>query len=259
MPAATSDHPRTVHVEHCMGTVFTIDIRDSGDWTAPIAAVCKWLHHVDSVFSTYRPDTDISRIRRGELPLDAAASEVADVLDLCARAQRETDGYFTAIVDGVLDPTGLVKGWSIERASEILRGYGSGNHAVNGGGDMQVAGYAAAGTPWRIGISDPDDTGQILAVVTGTDFAVATSGTNERGAHIVNPFTGAPASDIAAVTVVGRSLTQVDAYATAAFARGAAALAWLDGLPGYEGLVVALDGAVTRTAGFDDGMAAAGH
>ena len=245
-----SGRPRTVHVEHCMGTVFTIDIRDTGDWGDAVADVCRWLHFVDAVFSTYRPDSDISRIRRGELGPDDAAAEVDEVLDLCAQMQRETGGYFTALIDGQLEPTGLVKGWSTERASQLLRAHGSDNHVVNGGGDMQVAGEASPGEPWRVGISDPRDTQHVLTVVSGRDFAVATSGTGERGAHILNPFTGAPAVELAAVTVVGPTLTRVDAYATAAFVMGEGALRWLDSVPDHQGLVVTPNDRVTRTQGF---------
>ena len=75
---------RTVHAERCMGTVFTIDIRDPGEWTPAIASVVTWLHRVDATFSTYRPDSDICRIRRGELGVADADPLVDEVLDRCA-------------------------------------------------------------------------------------------------------------------------------------------------------------------------------
>src|SRR5205085_9062412 len=115
-------------------------------------------------------------------------------------------GYFSPFWDGAVNPTGLVKGWAIERASEILRTHGSANHAVNGGGDMQLAGEAGPGSPWRVGIADPFDRTRVLTVVSGRDVAVATSGTAERGAHIVDPRSGAPATDLAAVTGGGPAL-----------------------------------------------------
>jgi thiamine biosynthesis lipoprotein len=162
----------------------------------------------------------------------------------------ETDGYFSALWRGEIDPTGLVKGWAIERASLLLRAHGSDNHAVNGGGDMQIAGEASPGRPWRVGISDPLDRTRVLTVVTGRDFAVATSGIAERGPHIVNPFTGTPATDLASVTVVGPELTRVDSYATAAFAMGANAQRWVEALPGHDALIVSSAGVTTATAGF---------
>lgn len=255
--SGTSDavRPRTVHVEHCMGTVFSIDIRDSdirenGNWRAAIDDVVAWLHRVDAVFSTYRPDSDISRMRRGELSRAGADPLVAEVLDRCERIRVETAGYFSAYRDGRVDPTGLVKGWAIEQASCRLRSWGSANHAVNGGGDMQLAGEAAPGQPWRVGISDPLRRTRVLTVVAGRDIAVASSGTAERGAHILDPHTGRPAVALAGVTVVGTSLTLVDAYATAAFARGVGARDWVEELPGHEALVVDANGRLSSTTGF---------
>jgi thiamine biosynthesis lipoprotein len=172
------------------------------------------------------------------------------VLDLCADVQAATDGCFTALTDGGLDPTGLVKGWAIERASHILRSNGAANHAINGGGDIQLAGEASPGEPWTVGIADPADRQRILTTVTGRDFAVATSGVAERGPHIIDPFTGQPASKLLAATVVGPSLTYADAYATAAFVMGPAALDWAERIPGYELIVVTPDSAISASSGW---------
>jgi thiamine biosynthesis lipoprotein len=233
-----------------MGTAFTIDIRDAGRWDDAIVEVISWLHRVDAVFSTYRSDSDISRIRRGELRVIDADPEVGTVLELCAKVQTSTGGYFTATPNGRLDPTGLVKGWAIERASELLRQHGSANHAVNGGGDLQLAGEAAFGHPWRVGIADPRNRSRIMTVVTGRDFAVATSGTSERGAHLLDPFTGRAATSLASATVAGPSLTYADAYATAAFVMGPEALRWVQTLEAYETLLVTEDGALRSSSGW---------
>lgn len=246
---SAADGPGIVHVEECMGTVFTIDIRDPGSWRDAIGEAVAWLHRVDAVFSTYNHDSDISRIRRGELAVGDADPDVGRVLDLCAQVKEETGGYFSAFPDTDIDPTGLVKGWAIEQASRLLDHHGSVNHAVNGGGDIQIAGEAAPGRPWTIGINDPLDP-RVLTTVTGHDFAIATSGTAERGAHITNPYTGIAARELASVTVVGRSLTRVDAYATAAFAMGPEALGWIRGVPGHDALLVFPNGRVASTLGF---------
>lgn len=231
------------HVEHCMGTVFSFAIADVGDWTEAIADAVGWLHQVDETFSTYRADSAISRLRLGD---DVHDPLVDEVLALCERYERETDGAFSARLPGGLDPSGLVKGWAVEWASGILREHGSSNHAVNGGGDVQLAGEAAPGRPWRVGIADPFDPTRLLTTVEGTDLAVATSGTSERGLHLVDPSTGEPAQRLASVTVTGPSLGWVDVAATAAFVKGPAAIDWLRG-QGLEGIVVDLHGTVTRT------------
>jgi thiamine biosynthesis lipoprotein len=241
---------RALHVEHCMGTVFTVDIRDPGQWDRAVNDVIAWLRRVDAVFSTYKPDSDVSRLRRGDLHLAAADPDVATVLDLCAEVQATTGGYFTAMSDGRVDPTGLVKGWAIELASELLRQHGSRNHAVNGGGDVQLAGESAPGRPWTVGISDPHDRTRVLTTISGRDFAVATSGSAERGAHIVDPFTERPATALAGATVVGPSLTLADAYATATFVMGRSATTWINSVDGYETLLVDSDRTVYASSGW---------
>ncbi len=233
-----------------MGTVFSFDIRDPGDWSAVIAAAVAWLHEADQTYSTYRDDSVVSALGRGLLILDQCSSDVQEVFTLCDQVSRDSGGFFTSTPGGHLDPSGLVKGWAIERASQLLTASGARNHAINGGGDMQLAGEPAPGRPWRVAISDPLHPGRLLTVVQGRDAAVATSGISERGAHIVNPETGLPADGLASVTVVGRSLTFVDAYATAAFAMGEAGFAWLEELDGYEVMAVRTNGRSCQSAGF---------
>ncbi|WP_326614579.1 FAD:protein FMN transferase [Streptomyces scopuliridis] len=235
-----------------MGTVFSFDIRDprTPAVEAALREAVRWLHHVDEVYSTYRPESIICRLSRGEIGLDECSPEVREVLNLCKRAVRHTGGWFSHLAGGGLDPSGLVKGWSVERASRILREAGAHNTCVNGGGDLQLGGEAAPGAPWRIGIADPLRPGEFSTVVTGRDLAIATSGETERGAHILNPHHGTPADGPASITVVGARLTMTDAYATAAFAMGEAARDWLESLHGYEGFAVTRDGGSWRTSGF---------
>jgi FAD:protein FMN transferase len=244
-----------VHVEHVMGTVVSFDLRltDEAKRPAMQAAVkdaVVWLHEVDDVFSTYRDDSQISRLGRGELRLADCNDDVAEVLDLCAAVSRETDGYFSCTFGGRLDPTGLVKGWAVQRASELLIVAGSVHHCVNGGGDIQAAGGRARGLPWQVGISHPLDRGGFASVVTVTDGAVATSGTAERGLHVVDPHTGRPVETLASVTLVGPDLIRTDAYATAALAMGESARSWVESLAGYEGFAVAADGSGWWTSGY---------
>jgi thiamine biosynthesis lipoprotein len=240
------------HVEHAMGTVFSFDIRDTPtrEIGRALTEAVAWLHEVDAVFSTYREDSSISRLSRGETTVDQCPAMVAEVLDLCEEATVDTSGYFTVTPGGRLDPSGLVKGWSVERASRILHAAGARNSCVNGGGDVQVRGEASPGVPWRIGVAHPLDRNELLTVVTGRDFAVATSGTAERGAHIVNPRTGLAAEAFSSLTVTGRHLTQTDVYATAAFAMGSAARLWIGSRHGYEALAVTPDGRTWQSDGF---------
>ncbi|MFE7312234.1 FAD:protein FMN transferase [Streptomyces sp. NPDC057555] len=235
-----------------MGTVFSFDVRGpvTPAVAAALGAAVDWLHHVDRVFSPYRPDSAVSRLARGAVQPEECSAEVRSVLALCETARCATDGWFSPVAGGVLDPSGLVKGWAVEGAAERLRAAGARHVCVNGGGDLQLIGGAAPGVPWRIGIADPLRPDALCAVVTGHDLAIATSGTAERGAHILDPHTRAPARGPAALTVVGRWLTMTDAYATAAYAMGARAAGWLESLPGYEALAVTEDGRSWHTPGF---------
>ncbi|MFC9650255.1 FAD:protein FMN transferase [Streptomyces sp. NPDC059892] len=244
------------HVEHVMGTVFSFDIRDKPTTAIhdALAEAVRQLRDVDAVFSTYRPDSHISRLGRGDIRLDDCPPEVHEVLSLCAGVADVTDGWFSIVPGGpggTLDPSGLVKGWATEAASQLLSEAGAHHTCVNGGGDLQLRGRAAAGTPWRIGITHPLRPGELATVITaGHDLAVATSGTAERGAHILDPHSGTPATAFASLTLVGPRLTTTDAYATAAFARGDGARDWLETLDDHEALAVLPDGREWRTSGF---------
>ncbi|WP_354644878.1 FAD:protein FMN transferase [Kitasatospora camelliae] len=241
-----------------MGTVFSLTVRDPGpDTAAALEAVVARLHRIDAVFSPYRPGSDISRLDRGELPLDACDPEVGTVLAACREVAAETDGYFTERPGGRLDPSGWVKGWAVEEAARTLADAGCRQYCVSGGGDVQTA-----GGPWRIGVAHPHLPGRLAAVLGGHDLAVATSGTAERGAHILDPHTGRPADGPASLTLVGEpgtGIARTDAWATAAFAMGTArALAWVARTPGVEALAVLPDGTKRWTDGLPRHLPPAG-
>lgn len=231
----TDPLPGFRHVEHVMGTVFSFDIRDP-DTPARRAALREavaMLHRVDELFSTYKPDSVISRLARHDVTRGDIPTVVHEVLELCAEAHLRTRGCFSYRPGGTLDPSGLVKGWATELASALLYASGAVNTSVNGGGDVQVRGEAAPGRAWRIGIADPRDPARILTTVTGRDIAVATSGTAERGSHIIDPRTGTPVPGLVSATVTGPHLMWADVYATAAVVLGDEAEEWLTGIDGY--------------------------
>jgi thiamine biosynthesis lipoprotein len=170
------------------------------------------------------------------------------VLDECARLWAVTDGYFDAYATGRLDPSGYVKGWSVRVASDRLLAAGVANHLVDAGGDIQTRGRPAPDQGWEIGVRHPWELDKVCWVLTGSDLAVATSGTYERGPHVVDPRTGRPAVSVRSATVVGPDVALADAYATAAVAMGPAALGWLARLPHHEAGVVLEDGRSFRSA-----------
>jgi FAD:protein FMN transferase len=97
---------RTVHVEHVMGTVVSIDARaGAADAVWPAIA---WLHEVDARFSTYRPDSDIRRLDRGELLSADASPDTRWVLDRCAALFVETGGDVVCRGDALPE-----RGWRV--------------------------------------------------------------------------------------------------------------------------------------------------
>jgi len=262
VPMARSDFFR---VEHIMGMPILIDVRDSDIDPAALDRAFDWLRWVDAIFSTYRSDSEISRLNRGELALIDAHPDVREVLSLCDRFREETGGYFDIRAPAVtlegradsaahcsdsVDPSGLVKGWSVGRAAEILDAAGARNYSINAGGDIIARGRPAPDPYWRLGIQHPLLRDQLAGVVAITDQAIATSGASERGNHIIDPHTGLPPSDVLSVTIVGPDLTTADAYATAAYAMGKAGPAWTARLVGYEAMTILADQTVLSTMGF---------
>jgi thiamine biosynthesis lipoprotein len=241
------------HVEECMGTVFSFDIRDddSSDIETGLRQAVASLHEVDRIFSTYKPDSDISRLGRFEISVDECDPLVSLVLNIAERAVADGAGAFTLHPGGLLDPSAVVKGWAIERASDILRAAGSRVHLVNGGGDIQSC--SDGSFDWGVAIADPRDSSRVILAVgdpKAPRFAVATSGTAERGEHIVDPRGGYAGAGLLSVTVVGASLTDVDIAATTAFALGAEARDWVEAHDGFEAFGVLADGGMWTTTRF---------
>lgn len=237
-----------------MGTAISVDVHDPGVGAAGLDAVFAWFRRVDEVYSTYKEDSQISRLGRGEILIDACDPDVAEVLARCDAVRRTSGGAFDAWATGVLDPSGLVKGWSVEQASAMLFDRGGVNHCINAGGDIKVRGEPEAGRRWRLGIVHPLQHDALTVIVEGRDLAVATSGIAERGPHVVDPRSGRPTMDLASVTVVGDDLTLADGYATAAVAKGLDAPEWLATLAattGYQAYVIDAGGHVWWTREFE--------
>ncbi|WP_213455911.1 FAD:protein FMN transferase [Rhizomonospora bruguierae] len=235
-----------------MGTAISLDIADPlpPERLERLAdQVFTWMREVDQRFSTYRDDSEVRRLDRGDLRAEDASAGLRHVLDRCAALWRETGGYFDAHAGGHLDPSGYVKGWAVQVASDRLARLGAANHCLNAGGDVRVRGVAEPGRPWRVGIRHPWDPRHTCLIVTGTDLAVATSGVYERGHHVLDPHPGEPATGLRSVTVAGPDLGDADAYATAALAMGVPGLDWVSRLPGYECAVVTDDGELYRSPG----------
>ena len=247
------------HVEHVMGTVVSLHARSEAPLGDAITEVIRWLHDVDATYSTYREDSAVRRLDRGATTLQDEGAEVRWVLARCSELSRRTEGFFDVRArDGALDPSGLVKGWALQRGADLLTAAGARDFCLTGGGDVVTRGAPEPGRAWQVGVQHPGDRDALAAVIEVTDLAVATSGAYERGGHVIDPYSGRPPEGVRSVTVVGPDLGSADAFATAAFAMGADGPDWTLTLDkGYEAMTV-LDGdTVLCTPGFPPIQAAA--
>lgn len=250
MSTDTTSYDVSRRVEHVMGMPISLALRGrhahtpEGDaaWAAALAV----LRRADEVFSTWRADSEVSRLDRGELELDDCSPEVAEVLALAEAARANSDGAFDVWRPGPdgrvhLDPSGVVKGWAVERAARPLLALPGTDVCLSVAGDMVCHVADPDGPAWEIGIEDPHDPTRLVARVPVRRGAVATSGSAHRGGHVTDARSGRVADVLASVTVVGRDLTSVDIDATTALALGADGPAWLRSR-GRVGVVVHADG-----------------
>ncbi|WP_407345574.1 FAD:protein FMN transferase [Pengzhenrongella phosphoraccumulans] len=251
---AGADHDRhRAWVEQIMGMPISVHVRGAGargsEAAEAAAKLFADLREVDRIFSTYKDDSEISRLGRGELTLEQCDPAVREVHRLCEVARERTDGYVDAWAvpghPGRFDPTVLVKSWAVARAARHFEQVPALALAVGAGGDILVT-PGDEPDPWIIGIQDPNDRGAAIATVPVHDGGIATSGLAARGAHIFDPHTGAAVTEVVSATVIGPSLMWADVWATAVVARGAGAIDWLPTLHGTTGLLVLADGTVHR-------------
>jgi thiamine biosynthesis lipoprotein len=242
---------RLHRVEQVMGMPIVIEVCDEEADERGIERAFDWLREVDVRFSTHRPESEVSRIRDGALTVARASADVREVLEECERLREETAGYFDAYASGRLDPSGLVKGWALERAAAVLEDAGARRYAINGGGDVLVRGAAPQGGRWQIGIQHPLERDAVAAVVALEVGAVATSGTYARGEHVLDPHSGLPSRGLLAASAIGPALALADVYATAALAMGHDAPRWCAGVAGHEFLLITEEREVLTTTGFE--------
>ena len=222
-------------VEFIMGLPISIDI-PAARTEAPFIAAFRCLEAIDNRFSPYKPASELSKFRRGEIKESDLSREMKRVIRACKQAEKYTDGYFSAHFEGKFNPTGYVKGYGIKEAWKAIEKAGYKTYCIGAGGDILARSNSAK--TWNIGIQDPRNKSKILNTLSVSNGAVATSGTYERGKHIINPKTGRPANELLSLTVTGPDIIKADVLATACFVMGLACVEFIKKQPGYEVIIV---------------------
>jgi len=243
-----------------MGMPITIHIVDSQATAADISSLFDYFTWVDETFSTYKKNSEISRINRGLLLSGEYSQDMQSIFALCEQTKQETQGYFDMFYEGKYDPSGVVKGWAIQKAYELLLKKEFINFFIDAGGDIQASGKNGHGHPWKIGIRNPFNRQEHIKVLSIANQGVATSGTYIRGEHIYDPkedskFTlpnsRTAKSTIVSLTVIGPRVLDADRFATAAFAMGEKGIYFIEALEGFEGYMIDEKGTATMTSGFE--------
>ncbi len=251
-------HPRVHalhHREEVMGTIVTIDLYTEDETPIPRSAAHVGraravLHRADETFSTWKPGSPLSRLRRGECTLAEMPPEVVEVFEACRAIRVLTDGWFDPwAMPGGVDPTGYVKGWAAHLALDEFRGLDVNGVIVNAAGDIATFGGPVGEEAFRTGIVRPDDAHRLAAVVE-LRGCLATSGEAQRGAHLFNPFTHEYAGAVASASVAGPDLGLCDALATALSVGGHDVMVLIDKIEGYEAMTIDASGSMRATPGF---------
>lgn len=237
-PCVMTAETRFKFAARAMGTAVSVHIADSVPQETANAAwesVSVFLRDIEDRFSTFLQTSEISLINSGELHVLDASPDVVEVLDACTWLEHLSNGVFnTRRPDGLIDPAGFVKGWAAERAARLLSETGLKNYYLRIGGDIQTHGLQSTGDKWRVGIIDPHDSSRVRSFVdVPENWAVATSGTAQRGQHIWGKDSLAVNSEFSSMTVIGPHLMWADAFATIGFAIGDAGIEWVEKFPDY--------------------------
>lgn len=234
-----------------MGMPISVHVAEPNIAPGVLDELFAYFSWVDETFSTYKEDSEISRLNRGELSNGQCSDAVRTILALGEETKRQTQGYFDIYRNGVCDPSGIVKGWAIQQATRQLRAAGACNFYIDAGGDIQVAG-TKQGAPWKVGIRNPFNRQQNVKVLALSDCGVATSGTAIRGQHIYDPHRpDTPLLEVVSMTVIGPDIYDADRFATAAFAMGTKGIQFIERLPGFDGYMIDAQARATYTSGFE--------
>lgn len=231
-----------------MGMTAIVQIADKNVKIKHIQEVFTYFDKIDMRFSTFKKTSEVSLVNAGTLKKKDYSPELKKILKLSELTKKQTMGYFNIYHKNKLDPSGIVKGYAIFRASNMLIHQGYKNFTIEIGGDIEIRGKKN-NKSWRVGIRNPFKTGNIVKVLYLTDCGIATSGSYTKGAHIFD-VTGKITQEVASITVIGPNVYEADRMATAAYAMGRQGIEFIEGIENLEGYMIDQKGIATLTSGF---------
>ena len=199
-----------------------------------------------------------------QVPDEAEIQALLPLVDYRKIQYDAADGDVTLPVGMKIDLGSVAKGYAGQLVAQMLREHGVQSALLNLGGNVQTVGAKPDGSPWQIGIKDPqgEDAMMVLSV---EDQAVVTSGGYERYFeqdgqtywHVMDPSTGHPAdSGLISVTIVGDEGVVCDGLSTALFVMGLEKAADLWAQSGdFEAVFATASGEVYITEGLRDRFA----
>ncbi len=231
------------------------------------SAGIKSVHVDEEVYSIIKRSTELSKLTQGALDITAVAlrklynfkgqefllpdeDQIRNILDLVGYSKidlsKPNEVYLTK--SGMHIAFGAIgKGYAADRVKKILIEKGVNDAVINASGDLTAWGNRLDGTPWKVGIADPNNPSNMIAWLTIQNSSVATSGDYEqyferngvRYSHTIDPKTGHPIQGVKSVTIFGPSAELCDALATAVTIMGVkVGLHFLEQLPNTHGIIV---------------------
>jgi thiamine biosynthesis lipoprotein len=211
---------------------------------------------------TVGPLTQLWRMAREKkvLPPVEELKQKLDLVNFKNMMMDQEGKVFLKKREMAIDLGGIAKGYAGDRAFELLNSLGYKNLIVNAGGDLRTGGLKVD-QPWTIGIQDPRASQKMMARVSVSDAAIATSGDYEkffiyqgkRYHHIFNPRDGFPTEGCQSVTILCKEGMVADALATAVFVLGPEkGYALCQKLEGVDCLIVGKEGKIIFSPGLKD-------
>jgi len=169
-----------------------------------------------------------------------------------------TDDRIEFLADGMsITLNAIAKGYAVDEAIEVIKGYGIKQALVNAGGDLYAMGTKADGEKWVVELEDPDDSESTIAAFIVADRAVTTSGgyhryydLEEKATHIIDPRIGFSPHGCISTTIIEDSCMEADALATSVFVMGPGdGMELVESLENVEALIIDTDGKIFKSSG----------